>query len=526
MKNFGLAELYFTKILLNKDGRYDASDPGDMPGISWVLSDDPFTPRPVEIFMREYYEPRLLQRLLAGEKLPPIKSIGDLNRTQPSVVISDISHNGNTNRVSVDIEVSSQSQGTVSAEKGGGVYDLRLFRNGQLVGSFPEEHGRIVTETGNGKRRINFKDIQLSTVTDKNHVTFSAYAFNGDGVKSATYHKDFLLPTETVHNKRRAYIIAIGINAYENPAWDLRYAASDATAIDKIVKKQLVETGILDEVISIPLIARYETSAGSREGLEGPPVTAALVRNVLQRLSSRDDASAKTDYDIPGINKIQPATPDDLLLITYSGHGLADKGEFYMFPYDIGPGDSREVDEALLHHAISSEELSAWSRHVDAGEILMIIDACNSAASVEGEGFKPSPMGSRGLGQLAYDKGMRILTASQAESVALESDQIRHGALTYALIREGLEAGLADNEPKDKRITAVEWLRFGMSRVPNLYGEIRSGEVASAGRGKVIRLSGDQDDLKKVDVQQPGLFDFNKLGRETVISLTGERSSF
>jgi hypothetical protein len=39
----------------------------------------------------------------------------------------------------------------------------------------------------------------------------------------------------------------------------------------------------------------------------------------------------------------------------------------------------------------------------------IIIDACHSAASFEGEGFKPGPMGSRGLGQLAYDKRIRIL---------------------------------------------------------------------------------------------------------------------
>ena len=51
----------------------------------------------------------------------------------------------------------------------------------------------------------------------------------------------------------------------------------------------------------------------------------------------------------------------------------------------------------------------------------MIVDACHSAASVDEAGFKPGPMGSRGLGQLAYDKGMRILAASQADDVALES---------------------------------------------------------------------------------------------------------
>ena len=56
------------------------------------------------------------------------------------------------------------------------------------------------------------------------------------------------------------------------------------------------------------------------------------------------------------------------------------------------------------------------------------------------KGFKPGPMGIRALGQLSYDKGMRISTASQADNVALESSLIRQGLLTYAFIHDKLEA--------------------------------------------------------------------------------------
>jgi hypothetical protein len=47
--------------------------------------------------------------------------------------------------------------------------------------------------------------------------------------------------------------------------------------------------------------------------------------------------------------------------------------------------------------------------------MVMILDACYSAASIESADFKPGPMGSRGLGQLAYDKRIRVLAASQAK---------------------------------------------------------------------------------------------------------------
>lgn len=49
-------------------------------------------------------------------------------------------------------------------------------------------------------------------------------------------------------------------------------------------------------------------------------------------------------------------------------------------------------------------------------------------------------MNSKGLAQLAYEKGMYILTAAQSYQAALEAAQLGHGYLTYALVEEGLKA--------------------------------------------------------------------------------------
>src|SRR5437762_9743794 len=46
--------------------------------------------------------------------------------------------------------------------------------------------------------------------------------------------------------------------------------------------------------------------------------------------------------------------------------------------------------------------------------------------------------------QLAYEKGMYILTAAQSYQAALEAAQLGHGLLTYALVEEGLKKGEAD----------------------------------------------------------------------------------
>ena len=86
-----------------------------------------------------------------------------------------------------------------------GVYDVRLFRDGQLVGQWPEDVPGGATKTSgelsqiereqwrqqhrvqldaNGQATITFRNIQLPQRKGVDQVTFTAYAFNSDRVKS------------------------------------------------------------------------------------------------------------------------------------------------------------------------------------------------------------------------------------------------------------------------------------------------------------------------------------------------------
>jgi uncharacterized caspase-like protein len=176
----------------------------------------------------------------------------------------------------------------------------------------------------------------------------------------------------------------------------------------------------------------------------------------------------------------------------------------------------------LPGRTISSDELWAWLRDIDAGEMVMIVDASHSAASVEGTGFKPGPMGSRGLGQLAYDKGIRIITASHADDVAIESAKIRHRLLTYALVHGGLAAAQAEFRPQDQTILLSEWLKCADERVPALYAEVRSGKLQNFGKAdhtrdaKIVELGGSVKQ-EKSHLEQPALFDCSKRQRDTVL---------
>ena len=109
--------------------------------------------------------------------------------------------------------------------------------------------------------------------------------------------------------------------------------------------------------------------------------------------------------------------------------------------------------QSILAHSISDLELEQAFAQLDAGLTLMVIDACNSGQVLEAEEKRRGPMNSKGLAQLAYEKGMYILTAAQSYQAALEAAQLGHGYLTFALVEEGLKSAAADTEPRDNQVT-------------------------------------------------------------------------
>jgi uncharacterized caspase-like protein len=108
---------------------------------------------------------------------------------------------------------------------------------------------------------------------------------------------------------------------------------------------------------------------------------------------------------------------------------------------------------------------------VDAGQLVLVIDACNSGQALEAEEKRRGPMNSKGLAQLAYEKGISILTAAESQQVAVAPKKLGHGYLTYALIAEGLKGERADASPRDGRVYLREWLDYATERVPQMQDE-------------------------------------------------------
>ena len=112
---------------------------------------------------------------------------------------------------------------------------------------------------------------------------------------------------------------------------------------------------------------------------------------------------------------------------------------------------------------------------------------------------------------------MRILAASQADDVALESEKLKQGLLTYALVHDGLDAAQAVSPGAKGSITIDGWLQYGADRVPKLYKEVLAGHIQTfptASRSTSIDgriVSGGSSSIRKPGVlQQPTFFNFNK----------------
>jgi hypothetical protein len=188
------------------------------------------------------------------------------------------------------------------------------------------------------------------------------------------------------------------------------------------------------------------------------------------------------------------------VVLYIASHGYADPyGNFYVIPYHTGesvgvtepvlnycfgiPGSFNHCAYArtFLNNSTSSDELIVWCRSLDAGMMVMILDSCHSAG-LPGRDFKPGPLGDRTFGQLAYDKRMMILAATQRKAISTPRRGIKGTLLSSALI------SISNANPQ---LTLSEWLERAEDKVPELYNEL-------------------YPEIKSEDIQLPVLLDFTK----------------
>lgn len=536
-------------VVVAPDGRFDTNLPlEDISDLSWVMPDTPLQPLPLELFMRDYYEPQLLPRILDVDDFNKLPDFTKLNRRLPRVGITEVSLPDADRRIKVTVEVEPhEDEGEpltaldCTKKPNRCAYDLRLYRDSHLVGAFPSGGAELTTQVPPGLSReeenekwraamllkatdcspgrhpggVTCKfDVQLPLGKNAADVELTAYAFNDDRIKSLTAKWQWpeavkaQLP-RAAPAKPIVYVISFGVNSFDDPEWNLKFAAQDAELMQNVLTQKLKKrqaVGEFEKVVEVKLISNGPARQATKRNL----VT------VLELLAGKTPSRHDLFKPGPLTRELHKVRPDDIVILSLASHGYANKsGLFYVLPSDI-QSSGKKVTQQLLQSSISSDELGLWVRDIDTEEFVMIVDACHAEAAVTGKEFKAGPMGSRGLGQLAYDKGMRILAATRAEGEAMEIGRTRAGVviegglLTYALLTKGIKERMADYHPTDKEITMGEWLSFGVTQVPRLYTNLKF-----LLNGKRVRTAGPRN--RPEDVQRPSLFNFKRGGQDTLL---------
>ena len=494
-------------LVVTPEGLFDGS-PNGWKQVLWRFNNNTFDHAPVEAFFNEYYYPGLLADILAGKRpRPPKTDLTAIDIRQPQLKITSIDDETPVEvaagqpfklehpvglvfkQAEITIEIVDNVDPTHGADQpsSSGAKDLRLFRNGTLIrlweGDIFAGHtaGCELETVKAGEPRRAICKTTRAIVAGENE--FTAYAFNHDNVKTSDFE---VIATGLDRWKRKGtlHILAIGVNSYRNSEYNLKYAVADATDFAQEIKRQQESLNRYDKVQVTLLTDAQATNF-----------------NITQKL-----------FDF-----WTEVEPEDAVIVYFAGHGTAQGNQFYLIPHDLGyEGPREELSaaglQAILKHSISDRELEKWFLGIDAGQLLLVIDACNSGQALEAEEKRRGPMNSKGLAQLAYEKGMYVLTAAQSYQAAQEAARFGHGFLTYALVEEGLKQGAADREPKNGSIDIREWLNFATDEVPKM--QEKNSVDALRGRGRYLVFVGDGREVgipkteaeTRDNVQRPRVF--------------------
>lgn len=484
-------------IVTTPEGFFDGS-PTAWTSVFWRFSPDLFDLLPAEAFFNELYQPDLLRSIVSGARPKLDQTVARKDRRQPKLSLRIMNEPlpGNKSRAEKSVTVQIEA---IEAPKdkdhaaGCGVRDVRLFRNGSLVRLWSGEQtlhdGKITLEA----------TISLS----REATSLTAYAFNHYNIKSPDAELFLEENSTSLDLQGTTYVLAVGINRYADPRINLKYAVADSNTFAQVLKGKEVGAGELSRSVESILLTNEQ----------------ATKVNIMQALSQlagdRMPASFKRKSLARQLQRFKKSTSNDLVFIYFSGHGKAIGDRFYLIPHDI---KQTSLDAGLPDPSISDRDLEGVFARIEARLIVMVIDTCNAGQVLEAKGWRPGPLNSKGLAQLAYEKGMYILAAAQGYQAAWEISELGHGLLTYALIEEGLRQGRADEEPADGFIDLKEWLDYTIDRVPQLQlGKMRQLCRDPRRLCPAVVDGEDKKALEKRSVQRPRIYYRRESGVEPLI---------
>jgi len=321
------------------------------------------------------------------------------------------------------------------AESGKGIAKFEILVNQQAVTRPEQRDLRLVAKD---LRRIDFSE-RIRLREGKNEISVIAQDPEG------------LIAKKTIaiqFNRKRGEIwaVVIGISKYKNIP-SLKYAANDAQAFYRY----------LTEVSGVP-------------------------KDHIWLLLDEEATLDKLKSAL-GTHLRRQAGRDDMVIIYLAGHGATERDaaspdgdglEKYILPHNADPKD-------LFASALPMNDVSKIFQRISSEKMVFISDTCYSGASggrtIPVTGTRTNISGAF-LDRISQGKGRVILTASDANEVSVEKDELKHGVFTYYLL-EAL-GGQGDID-KDGAITVDEVYRYVSMKVPQATGQdqhpVKKGEM-------------------------------------------------
>ena len=368
----------------------------------------------VDQFFHEFYRPDLLPKIFQSRGSDGYNGIqGKLSTSPPpGIKIATIPQTDET-QAEVLIKMT---------DMGGGIETVKLFHNGKNI---PLDKQTLKLPSRKGESTTYRHIINLIGGTN----TITASASNKDKIESDPQMVEVI--SDRAGKISICYVLAVGINEYKNPKMTLNYARPDAESFGKIVD----EKGSLFK--NIELHSLYDADATKD--------------NILKKL---EELSTKVNQE-------------DVFIFYYAGHGSMVDNQFFFIP----TGSSRLYDlSSLQKDAIEASVLQDRLKNIKALKQLIVMDACQSGASVELLATRGAAE-EKAIAQLSRSAGIHVMASAGSEQFATEFAELGHGLFTYLLIK-ALQ-GDADGAPKDGKVTIYELKSYLDDQVPEMTQKLK-----------------------------------------------------
>ncbi|MFT5601359.1 MAG: WD40 repeat protein [Flavobacteriales bacterium] len=386
---------------------------------------------PLESFFKKYYYPGLYQQVQNGNRfiekdqginsimneLPDfdLKWVQDKNQAQ--TFIADSTYNVSTGSIDLEMSIDARQKN---------IDKISVFNNRKLIleETFQSE---IAFRGSNSNRSVS---IPLNPSVNEVEVfltTTSGLKTTGQKIK---------VNYDTIQGKTDLFILSIGINQYENPAYDLKYAKNDCKEFAHVLSESGSE--LFSEIFTTVI---YDKDANKE--------------NILR---SVQDIKTKMG-------------PEDVFIFYFAGHGMLysdnkmgnPTSEFFLILNNV---TNLYGNLSMLQtKGLSATDLLQISKTMSAQKQIFVLDACQSGAALNSLAVRGVER-EKTMAQLAKNTGTFFITASQDSEFANESGNLKHGIFTYSIIE--ILTGQSDQFKTDETVTVYELKSYVEERVPEL----------------------------------------------------------